>query len=211
MPIPKRSPRVQRVMAWALGRSEAGMAKTYGTAKAALLAELRGDIVEIGPGTGANLPYYAEGVRVIGIEPNRYMAPYLTKKAKAQGIHFELAPGHAENLPLEDASADAVVSTLVLCSVFDLDRVLAEAHRVLRPGGRFVFLEHVAAPRGSWTRRFQHWVKPVWRYLGDGCCPDREIERHIEQAGFACLEIEHRYIHAGLPLIGRHIAGKATR
>lgn len=211
MPIPKRSPRVQRVMAWALGRSEAGMGKAYGTAKAALLTELRGDIVEIGPGTGANLPYYAEGVRVIGIEPNRYMAPYLTKKAKARGIHFELTPGHAENLPLEDASADAVVSTLVLCSVFDLDRVLAEAHRVLRPGGRFVFLEHVAAPRGSWTRRFQRWVKPVWRYLGDGCCPDREIERHIERAGFACIEIEHPYIHAGLPLIGRHIAGTATR
>ena len=187
------------------------MAKAYGRIKESLLGELSGAVVEIGPGTGVNFQYYPPGVHVIGIEPNAYMRPYLERSAGTHGLDFTLREGYAEALPLPDASADAVVSTLVLCSVSCLERSLAEVRRVLRPAGRFIFLEHVGAPAGTFARRVQQLVKPLWRRLGDGCCPDRETGAAIERAGFAELRLDHRRIRAGLPLVSRHILGIAVR
>ncbi len=177
--------------------------------KRRLLGELAGTLIEIGAGTGANLPYLKSGVRWFGVEPNPAMRRYVEHKARQLGVNAQLVEGRAERLPLASASADAVISTLVLCGVADQRAVLEEILRVLKPGGRFVFLEHVAAEPGTATRRRQRLIRPVWSLLADGCRPDRETWRAIESTGFAHLEYER--FRLPLPIAGPHIAGVAIK
>src|SRR3954453_9483359 len=113
--------------------------------KRKLLGDLSGTVLEIGAGTGENFPFYPAGIHRIGVEPNFYMQEHLLKRAAEYKIDGELKTGIAEKLPVADASVDAVVGTLVMCSVSDQAKVLDEILRVLRPGGRYVFIEHVAA------------------------------------------------------------------
>jgi SAM-dependent methyltransferase len=200
----------QRLFASAMARF-GGKAEQYlETYKTRLLGDLSGTVLEIGAGAGANLPYFlTKPVKWIGVEPNRFMLPYLVREAHRLGIPIDVCEGAAEGLPLAGASVDAVVSTLVLCSVVDLPRVLAEILRVLKPGGRFVFIEHVAAPEGTWLRRVQRWIRPLWQRMGDGCHPDRQIARALENAGFAKVAIER--FDAPLPVVRPHIAGVAVK
>jgi SAM-dependent methyltransferase len=176
--------------------------------KKRLLADLHGDLLEIGPGAGANFGYYAPDVRWVGVEPNLYMERHLRAEAAACGFTIDLRTGYTEALPVDDQSVDVVVSTLVLCSVRDLKATLAEIRRVLRPGGKFVFIEHVAAPAGSRLRRLQNGVRPLWSFLADGCQVNRELWRHIEDAGFRHVEIEH--FNLDIPIAKPHIAGIAV-
>jgi ubiquinone/menaquinone biosynthesis C-methylase UbiE len=175
-----------------------------------LFAVLSGTVLEIGPGAGVNLHHlHSTTIRWIGVEPNSFMKPHLAKEAQRLGVAIELRPGTAENLPVDDASVDFVISTLVLCSVVDQKRALDEVLRVLKPGGRFLFIEHVGAKRGTWLRRIQTLVKPLWRRMGDGCHPDRETRTALERAGFAVLEVEE--FAAPLPIVRPHIAGIAVK
>ena len=112
-----------------------------------LLGGLAGTVLEIGPGTGINLAYLPDRVYWLGLEPNPHLHPWLETALRQRGVLGEVLLGQAEEIPLPQESVDAVVATLVLCSVEDPRRALAEILRVLRPGGRFVFLEHVAAPQ----------------------------------------------------------------
>jgi ubiquinone/menaquinone biosynthesis C-methylase UbiE len=138
------------------------------------------------------------------------MHTYLRQEAERLGLNIEIHPTTAEHLEFADNSIDAVVSTLVLCSVEDLEGTLQEILRVLKPGGRFYFLEHVAAPQGTWLRRMQQWIRPVWKKLGDGCRPDRETWVALEQAGFE--QVEYQRFQAPVPAIVRHqIIGVAMK
>lgn len=197
------------LFAWMLAHGMGRYEQAMGERKRALLAPLRGRVVEIGPGAGVNLHSFAPEVEWIGIEPNPWLHPYLQQEAARLGRTIDLRAGTAEALDLPDASVDAVVSTLVLCSVADPARVLQEALRVLKPGGRFVFLEHVAAPRGSGLRRLQRLLRPGWRVIADGCRPDRETWTVIEQAGFRGVAIER--FRGPVPVIRPHIAGVAEK
>ncbi|MGH3880460.1 MAG: class I SAM-dependent methyltransferase, partial [Actinophytocola sp.] len=127
------------------------------------------------------------------------------------GRPVRLLPGRAEHLDLPDASVDAAVATFVLCSVADQRAVLAELLRVLRPGGRFVFAEHVAAPAGTWLRRAQHAAALAGRALGSRCAPDRDTLPALERSGLDVVEL-HSYTRPG-PFGTRipHIAGAAQR
>ena len=174
-----------------------------------LVSPLRGTVVEIGPGTGANLSFLSPDVTWIGVEPNRHMERYLMAEALRLGRKVRLEVGVAEQLPFGDASVDAVLASLVLCTIRDVPRALQEIRRVLRVGGRFVFIEHVAAPSGSWGRRVQRLIRRPWGVLGDGCHPDRETWRAIEGAGFRSVELTHFRIP--VPIVGPHIAGVAIR
>ena len=194
-----------RLFAWALANLNQKYERAVANYKRRLFQDLSGTVVEIGPGAGANLPYYSRGVRWIGIEPNPFMDRYLTRQAQKLGMEIEIRRGTGEQLPLPDASADAVVSTLVLCSVSNLASVLAEVLRVLRPGGRFVFLEHVAAPEGTWLRRLQGWLRPIWMRLGEGCQPDRETWIALQRAGFATLD--YSGFKAPVPVVSPQIVG----
>src|SRR5262249_26422713 len=148
------------------------------------------DVVELGPGTGINLPYFPRGVRWTGVEPNPYLRSRLRERAAGLGMAVAVQPGTAECSGLPDGAADAVVATLVLCSVEDVRAALAGVRRRLRPGGRFVFLEHVAAPPGSRLRRVQGALRPLWATVSDGCHPDRETWAEIERAGFSGLRYD---------------------
>lgn len=175
--------------------------------KRALFADLTGTVVEIGPGTGANLALMPRDLRWIGIEPNQFMHPLIHKSAAEIGRPIDLRNGSVESLDLPDASVDAVVATLVFCSVANPARGLGEILRVLRPGGRFLFVEHVGAPLGSWSRRIQRFVRPGWTMLADGCQPDRDTGRLIREAGFRSVQIEP--FDLPFPIIAPHIQGEA--
>lgn len=178
--------------------------------KRALLGSLAGDVLEIGPGSGANIPFFEPGrVRWIGVEPNPYAHDDARARAEAAGLAIDLRVGTADRLPVADASLDAVVSTLVLCSVPDQDAALAEIRRALKPGGRFAFVEHVRDSHGGRRARLQRIARPVSRVLADGCHPDRETWRAIERAGFSRVELEH--FEAPVALMAPHIAGVAIR
>jgi len=172
-----------------------------------LLSEAHGRVVEIGPGTGPNLAWLPADIHWIGIEPNPYLVPILKEAAVARGRHAEVMAGSAMAMPLPEASADMVISTLVLCSVPDVGRALQEIRRVLKPGGRFVFIEHVADRPGSRLRRLQNFGTPLSRCLGDGCHLNRETWRDIEQAGFGDVRLEH--FRLPLTFNATHIAGVA--
>ena len=200
-----------RWFAWLLSHGDGFDRDLYGDRKRDLLGDLAGTVVEIGPGGGVNLPYYAPGVRWIGVEPNVHFHPRLRRRAAKRGLDADVLAGVAERLEVDDASADAVVSTLVLCSVGDQAAALAEIRRVLQPGGTFVFIEHVAAPRGSRLRRVQRFVRPAWRVIADGCRPDCETGKSIEAAGFADVQIERFDAAMPVPLVRPHIVGTARR
>jgi len=174
-----------------------------------LLGELRGTVLEIGAGSGANFADLSPDIRWIGLEPNSGLHQRLQRAAAAWGHRGGVVEGVAERIPLADRSVDAVLGTLVLCSVADQPRALAEVMRVLRPGGRFVFLEHVASAPGTWSRRVQALWAPISR-LVDGCDPSRETWRTIQQAGFDHLELERFAFRGPLGVEIPHIAGWAS-
>jgi SAM-dependent methyltransferase len=180
--------------------------------KRRLFADLTGTVVEIGPGTGANLDFMPAGCRWIGIEPNPYMHASLLKRADAAGVEADLRRGGAQGIDAEAASADVAVSTLVLCSVPDQRRALAELRRVLKPGGRFLFIEHVAAE--TRTLRCVQWLmRPAWYAFGDGCRTNRDTAGAIRSAGFSKVTIEaFRAPSPPMPpWVAPHIVGVALR
>ncbi|WP_038058767.1 methyltransferase domain-containing protein [Thermus amyloliquefaciens] len=190
----------------ALSRGHVGLSEPW---RKKLLRSLAGKVLEVGPGTGVNLAYLPDGVYWIGLEPNPYFHPHLQRALGLRGLPGEVLLGQAEAIPLPEGSVEAVVATLVLCSVADPRRALAEIQRVLKPGGRFVFLEHVAAPRGSPLRKAQDLVSPLWKALGDGCHPNRETLALIQEAGFVRVEAETFALP--LPLVAPHVAGVAWK
>jgi SAM-dependent methyltransferase len=177
--------------------------------KRRLLEGLSGTVLEIGPGTGSNLPYIPRAVRYIAAEPNVYMHDRLRAAAAERAIDLELRAQATESLDLPEGSIDAAVCTLVLCSVENPAAVIDRALHFLRPGGQFVFIEHTAAAAGTWLRAMQRTVRPVWRVLGDGCHPDRETWNVLGGAGFGSLNYERFY--APFPIVSPHIAGIAIR
>jgi len=180
--------------------------------KRAMFAGVSGTVVEIGPGTGANLAYLPRGCRWIGIEPNGYMHAQLRERAERAGIHAEFRVGSAERIEATDATADVAISTLVLCSVPDVARTLAEVRRVLKPGGRFLFIEHVVG-RTRGLRLTQWFMRPAWYVFGDGCRTNRDIGQAIRDAGFGSAAIEEfRSPSPPLPpWVSPHVAGEAVR
>ena len=184
-------------------RMVAGHERMLGGRRAELLRDVQGRVLELGPGTGVNFAHLPSEIEWQGVEPNPYMRERLLPRAREHGVEVRFRELDGNRLQAEDGSFDVVLSTLVLCSVPDLDATLAEIRRVLRPGGRFVFLEHVAAPHGTWERRLQRAIRPCWGFLADGCRPDRETDRRIEESGFAALEMEH--FRARIP----HVSGTA--
>ncbi|KAM3373737.1 thiol S-methyltransferase METTL7B isoform X1 [Capsicum galapagoense] len=184
--------------------------------KSELFSNLRGQakqILEIGIGTGPNLKYYASegGTSVYGVDPNRKMEKYAQAAADAAGLppsNFKFLHAVSESLPLRDASVDAVIGTLVLCSVADINLTLQEVRRVLKPGGIYLFVEHVAAADGTVLRFIQGLLDPLQQTLADGCHLIRKTGKDITEAGFSDVDI-HQAVLSTASLINPHIIGIA--
>ena len=183
----------------------------YKRLKQKLLGVLKGEVNEIGPGSGVNLKYYRDNVRWIGIEPNTFLHERIRLRASGTGILTQLLAGRAERLDVLDGSIDAVVGTLVLCSVGDQTRALSEVLRVLKSGGRYVFIEHVAGPLGTRIRRAQETFTPILRRLPGGCSLNCETLRMIQRAGFGPVADERCELPTSLGIALPHISGMATK
>jgi ubiquinone/menaquinone biosynthesis C-methylase UbiE len=173
-----------------------------------LLAGARGAVLEIGGGTGANLSHYRDVDRVIVTEPDPFMRKKLVQKLAEALVPVEISAARAEELPFPDGSFDTVVSTLVLCTVPDQESTLDEVRRVLRPGGRLLFIEHVRAA-GS-TARWQDRLEPLWERLLGGCHPNRDTVAAIEEAGFEIETFERFYPPVFLSSLTPYVQGWAT-
>jgi len=201
----------KRLFAKGLAKGDPYQDKVYGERKKRLFAELRGNVLEIGAGTGVNLPFIPKDVHWTGIDPNPFMHRFVLDKADQLNLQIDVQLGDAEHLGFEANHFDCVISTLVLCSVPNPDKALMEIKRVLKPGGQFVFIEHVAAPKGTLLRGIQKTIKPAWKLVADGCRPDRELGKHIEEAAFSELNIEPFNYEAPVSLIKPHIMGWGTK
>jgi ubiquinone/menaquinone biosynthesis C-methylase UbiE len=179
-----------------------------------LLGGLGGEVLEVGAGTGASLAHYGPGVtRIVLCEPERHMRRRLEARAadSARAAAVTVVDAPAAALPFPDASFDAVVTMLVLCSVPDLGAALAEMRRVLRPGGSLVFLEHVAADASPQRLAWQRRVEPFWRICAANCHLTRRTDEAIRDAGFAIETLERESIRKAMPLVRPSIRGVARR
>ena len=173
------------------------------------VALARGRVLEIGIGSGLNLPFYRRDIgAVVGIDPSLELLKMARKHTAWLHFPVKLLHGPAEALPLEDGSVDSVVLTWTLCSVADPGQVLAEARRVLQRGGSLIFVEHGQAPEAG-VRRWQDRLTPLWRTLAGGCHLNRPIEALIAQAGFKIAELETGYLIKGPRVATFHYLGRA--
>jgi ubiquinone/menaquinone biosynthesis C-methylase UbiE len=178
-----------------------------------LLRDLHGEVLEVGAGTGANLPHDPQAVtRLVLAEPNPHMRRRLEARRGSRELpRAEVSDASLERLPMPDASFDAVISTLVLCSVPDMHAALAEIFRVLRPGGRLLFLEHVAAEGSSTRFRWQRRGEWLWKQLAGNCHLTRKTEQAMLAAGFQIERIERENMPKAMPLARPGIRGAARK
>lgn len=196
--------------------------KSIASVKKKLLVKLKpGDkVADIGLGTGPNLQYMPKDVQVIGVEPNEFMWPYARRKAEQFDVNLRLVNGTGENIPLEDESCDAVLTTLVMCSVPDPTKTTQEVLRVLKPGGIHIFIEHViASSRRPILRTMQKLLNPLQKYSSDGCHLNRDtgiVLKGFEGHGYSEVEydafnLEMTGFLGTVSLISPHIAGYARK
>jgi SAM-dependent methyltransferase len=177
--------------------------------KRKVFSELPREVVEIGPGVGANLAYLPPGCRLLAVEPNPYMHGGLRRRAARRGIDVDIRGVAGDAIDLDDRSVDVVISSLLLCTVADPARVVAEIRRILRPGGRYAFLEHVTAPEGTVLRGIQHAVRRPWAWAFEGCSCERDLAAVIRAAGFASVEVDQYRLRSPFLPANAQIAGTA--
>src|SRR4051812_39904262 len=137
-----------------------------------LLDKAKGDVLEIGAGTGVNFPLYKNAEKVTAIEPSEYMIEESKRKLKKATVPIQIIPAGAEQLPFEDDSFDTVVATLVFCTIPDVDTAIEEMKRVCKPSGRILLFEHVKMDNPM-LGKLQVKLTPLWQKICDGCCLDR--------------------------------------
>ena len=175
-----------------------------------VLAVARGRVLEIGVGTGLNLPHYPDGLDELVItDPSGPMLERARRRAAEAGRDATLVHASAEALPFPDASFDAVVSTLVLCSVPAQDEALRELRRVLKPRGELLFIEHVRSEdpaRAKWQDRLER----PWKLVAGGCHPNRDTLAAIERGGFTVVGVEQTRLPKAPPIVRPCVAGRAA-
>jgi ubiquinone/menaquinone biosynthesis C-methylase UbiE len=176
-----------------------------------ILHYVKGEILEIGIGTGVDLSYYPEHVKALTcIEPSEAMRPRAMQRAKANGRTVEWHQGRGEQLPFDEGRFDTVVIADVLCTVKNVDAVLLEAYRVLKPGGRLHFLEHGLA-RHDKIRKWQIRLNGLSKVIACGCELTRDIEKHIRNSSFLIQELVVLSPFSGMNMLYTHIRGVAIK
>ena len=159
-----------------------------------------GKTLEVGIGSGLNIPLYSRNVtRLLGVDPSSELWKLAPRRAEAAPFRIEFVKGSAENLPLDDETVDTVVTTWTLCSIPDPALALSEMRRVLRPGGKLLFIEHGRSPDAR-VVRWQDRLNPLWRRLAGGCNLNRRIDDLITSSGFSMTEVQRGYAPGPKPL-----------
>jgi SAM-dependent methyltransferase len=175
------------------------------------LSSARGRTIDLGAGTGANIGLYPDTVsELVLAEPDPHMLNKLRPKVDAAGVRAEIVEAGAERLPFEDSSFDTAVFTLVLCTVADPAAALAEAARILKPGGRLLFVEHVRSEE-SGLARWQDRLERPWHFFGDGCHCNRDTVATIEAGPFTVEDVEKSELPKSPPIIRPLVRGSALR
>jgi ubiquinone/menaquinone biosynthesis C-methylase UbiE len=174
-----------------------------------LVAPARGRVLEIGIGSGLNLPFYPRDVELLlGLDPSLELLQIARRHSTWVHFPVELSEGRAEDIPLDAAAVDHVVMSWTLCSVAEPLRALKEVRRVLRPGGSLLFVEHGRAPEAP-EARWQDRLTPVWRRLFGGCHLNRPIDRLLERSGLGLAELETGHLIKGPRFATFHYRGRA--
>ena len=176
-----------------------------------VLADVSGDVFEIGFGTGLNLPFYPDHVKEITtVEVNPGTSKRAQKRIDASGITVHTNILNAESLPMDDETFDSVVCTWTLCSIENVDKALSEVRRVLRPGGKFFFVEHGVSPDKN-VRKWQDRLTPYWKVIGDGCRLNRHAEELIQDQHFKITSLDKGYMDKSPRFAGFMYQGVATK
>lgn len=200
-----------RIEARLLDSSADDVHAAYGERKQAAIGSMSGTVVEIGPGTGANMRYYAAGTKVIAIEPNPIMHEPLRTKAAEHGVDLEIRTLRGEAIDVPDETADGLVGTLLLCGVDDPAAVVAEAYRLLKPGGTYFFIEHVVAPKGSRTHTVQRVLHRPHRWMFNGCEVNRDTAALLRASHFIDVDIDDVDRGRAALWVRTQIVGTATK
>jgi len=199
---------------WAVGYDFLGgrMQPLEGPYRERIVAEAGGEVLEVGAGTGFNFPHYRAAARVVAIEPDDAMRRRAERRAPSARVPIEVRKGNAHRLDFPDESFDVVIFCLVLCTIPDPARALAEARRVLKAGGEIHFYEHVRSKDPALAARQDRWLKP-WRGFNRGCHPNRDTPTAIREAGLMMKDLEEFDLNEkGVPKIVRpHAIGVATK
>jgi ubiquinone/menaquinone biosynthesis C-methylase UbiE len=165
-----------------------------------VVSSATGRVLEVGIGSGLNLPFYGNAVaEIIGIEPSRKLLGMANEAARKSQIPLRLVEGTAEAIPIEDHSIDTVVTTWTMCSIPEIQSALQEMRRVLKPGGHLLFVEHGRAPEPG-VRWWQDHLTPAWKHFSGGCHLNRAIGELIEKAGFRIERLEKSYMRGPKPM-----------
>jgi ubiquinone/menaquinone biosynthesis C-methylase UbiE len=179
--------------------------------RARVAGSLSGEVLEVGFGSGLNVPHYPAGVtRVLAVDPAEVGQRLAAKRVAESRIPVEFVGLDGEHLPLDDASVDHVLTTWTLCTIPHVDLALREIARVLRPGGRLHFLEHGRSPDPK-VARWQDRITPIQRRLGGGCHPNRPIDELIDAAGLEIDELSNYYLTGTPRSMGYMYEGQAVR
>jgi ubiquinone/menaquinone biosynthesis C-methylase UbiE len=154
-----------------------------------VVSAAKGKVLELGIGTGLNLPYYRDVEKVVGIDPEPHMLKRAHRELKRAFVSVEFIQCSAEDLPFKNSSFDTVISTLVFCSIPEVDRATREVHRVLKPAGTFRFLEHVRT-KTPILAKIQDTLTPGWKKLYAGCHLNRETLSIFRRNGFEIMELQ---------------------
>jgi ubiquinone/menaquinone biosynthesis C-methylase UbiE len=165
-----------------------------------IVPSAEGRVLEVGIGSGLNLPFYTDRVgQVIGIDPSPKLLAIATAAASCIKVPVEFVEGSAEAVPMESASVDTVLTTWTLCSIPNAQKALSDLRRVLKPGGRLLFVEHGRAP-DQFVQWWQDRLTPIWRHVAGGCHLNRSIGEMIEGAGFVIDRLEMNYLGGLQPI-----------
>ncbi|SMD32251.1 Methyltransferase domain-containing protein [Reichenbachiella faecimaris] len=197
--------------AWIFKALSSYMNRLFGDSKRKLFEGHPSTVVEIGPGAGANMRYYSKGTNLIAIEPNLHMHENLHKSAYQYGINLKIRSLVGEAIDLPDNSYEFVVSTLVLCSVHDPEMVLQQIKRILKPDGKFVFIEHVKAKENTFLAWFQRLIHKPWHWFFEGCHTNRDTASILQSIGFSSLTIENYNQYSPFVAIIPQIRGRAIK
>lgn len=183
----------------------------WGKYRQELLASVQGDILEIGFGTGVNLGYYPEHVKKLTtVDINEGVGGLAKQRIRRGSISVFHRVLSGERLPMEDKTFDCVVSTWTLCSIKNIDAALAEVARVLKPQGKFFFLEHGLSADKS-VKRWQHWLTPFSKVFGVGCHLDRDIKALLQKNKFKIIELKEFYLEDTPKFTGYMYLGVAQK